>query len=275
MQDQVVLITGGARGVGLATGRALAARGARVALADLDGELARSEAAAIRGAAGYDVDVGDRASFAALLDDVERDLGPVGVLVNNAAVMHLGPFLDTPPAIVRQQIDTNLLGAVHGMQLAVPRMIERGRGHVVNVNSAAGKWGVPGENVYCAAKWAVVGLTELLREELRGTPVHLSLVFFGPAPTRLSAGMRPQRGIAFVANEAVADAIAGVLARPRFESWVPRSLGWSAAAGRVMPRPLREAMQRLAGLHRVATDVDRDRRAAYEQEAFGSAYGAR
>ena len=269
MRGQTAVITGGARGIGLATARLLAARGVRVALADLDGDLARSEAAALDGASGYELDVADRDAFAATLEAVEAELGPVDILVNNAAVMHLGPFLEVDPDTVRLQIETNFVGVVNGMQLAVPGMIERGRGHVVNVNSAAGKWGVPGEGVYCATKWAAVGLTELLREELRGGPVEFSLVFFGPAPTPLALGMRPQRGIKIVSGEAVAEAIVGALEKPRFEVWVPRSLGLTAAAGHFLPRPLREIAQRIAGMHKVATDIDRAERAPYEQETFG------
>lgn len=123
--------------------------------------------------------------------------------------------------------------------------------------------------VYCATKWANVGLTELVREELWGAPVHFSLLFFGPAPTPLAAGMRAQRGISIVPNEAVANAIVDALERPRFEVWVPRSLRWSATASSLVPRPLREAVQRVAGMHKVATDIDRAEREPYERETFG------
>src|SRR3954453_11029753 len=92
---RVVAITGAARGIGLATAKALADRGARLAIADLDGELARVEAAALPGPgphAGYTADVTDPEAFAAFLDEAERDLGPIDVLVNNAGIMPVGPF---------------------------------------------------------------------------------------------------------------------------------------------------------------------------------------
>jgi NAD(P)-dependent dehydrogenase (short-subunit alcohol dehydrogenase family) len=269
LAGRVVVITGGARGVGLETGRLLAARGARVALADLDGALAHAEASGIAGTSGFHVDVGDRESFAALLCDVTDRLGPVDILVNNAGVMHLGTFLNTQPRTIAQQIDVNLLGVVHGMQLTIPAMLRRGGGHVVNVNSAAGKWGVPGENIYSACKHAVVGLTELVREELRGDPVELSLVFFGPTSTQLALGMRPQRGIKITPIHIVAAAIAGTLEHPRPEVWVPASLGRSWTMGQVLPRPLRQAAQRFLGMDRVATDIDHLERAPYEQRTFG------
>ncbi len=267
---RVVVITGGARGVGLQTGRVLAALGARVALADRDGQLARTEASTLAGAGGFDVDVRQRESFAMMLSDVADRLGPVDVLVNNAGVMHLGPFLDTQESVIAEQVNVNLLGVVHGMQLAIPQMLARGGGHVVNVNSAAGKWGVPGENIYSACKHAVVGLTELVREELRGEPLDLSLVFFGPTPTQLALGMYPQRAIKITPVEVIAVAIADTLAQPRPEVWVPASLGWSWKMGQLLPRPLRVAGQRFVGMGRVATDIDHGKRASYEQRTFDS-----
>src|SRR5438132_1905281 len=100
---RVAVITGGARGVGLATGRLLAARGATVAFADLDGERARAAAEGIAGARGYGVDVADRASFSELIATATQDLGPVDVLVNNAAVMALRPFLELDEPTIRRQ----------------------------------------------------------------------------------------------------------------------------------------------------------------------------
>ncbi|MGD0454214.1 MAG: SDR family NAD(P)-dependent oxidoreductase [Solirubrobacteraceae bacterium] len=269
LAGRVAVITGGARGVGLETARVLAARGARVALADIDGDLARAEAAALPGAAGFDVDVRDRASFAELLSDVADRLGPVDILLNNAGGLHLGPFLEADERIIREEIDVHIMGVVHGMQLAIPEMLRRGGGHIVNVNSAAGKWSVPGMSGYSMSKHAIVGLTQLVREELRAAPIELSLVLFGPASTEFALGMRSQRLVKIIPHEDVAVAIGDTLERPRFEVWVPAWLGRLWTLSEMLPSPLKTAARRFGGIDRVGTDVDHAKRAPYEQRAYG------
>src|SRR3954447_19577885 len=166
---RVVAITGGARGLGLATARALAVRGARVAIGDLDDDLARAESAMLPGGphAGYALDVTDPDQFARYLDDVEAELGALDVLINNAGIMPVGRFTDEDPATTRRQVEINLIALMSGTRLALDRMIPRGSGHIVNLASAAGKVAVPGEAVYTATKHAVVGFNEALRPELR------------------------------------------------------------------------------------------------------------
>ena len=97
------------------------------------------------------------------------------MLVNNAGVMHVGPFLEEDDAWTRRQVDVNLHGVILGMKLALPAMVARGSGRVVNVASAAAKIGVPREAVYAATKHAVLGLSGSVRAELRGTGVDLSV----------------------------------------------------------------------------------------------------
>src|SRR5437763_8078664 len=103
---RVVAITGGARGLGLATAKALAARGAHVALGDLDGDLAQAEAAVLPSGphAGWQLDVTDPDRFEGFLDDVERELGPLDVLINNAGIMPVAPFAQEDPATTRRQV---------------------------------------------------------------------------------------------------------------------------------------------------------------------------
>src|SRR5882757_5196752 len=196
VSGRVVAITGAARGLGLATAKALAERGARVAIADLDGDLARVEAAALPGPgphAGYVADVTDPEAFSVFLDQAGSDLGPVDVLVNNAGIMPVGPFAQEEPSVTRRQVEINVLGVMTGTRLALDRMLPRGSGHVVNLASAAGRVAVPGEAVYTATKHAVVGFGEALRAELRGTGVEVTTVMPSLAATELAAGMRPPR----------------------------------------------------------------------------------
>jgi short-subunit dehydrogenase len=257
-----VAITGGARGIGLATARRLAASGARVAVGDLDGPLAERVAAEL-GGYGSALDVTRRESFAAFLAATQARLGPLDVLVNNAGVMHVGPFLEEDDGWTRRQLEINVGGVALGMKLALPGMVGRGRGHVVNVASAAAKVGIPREAVYSASKHAVAGLSEAVRGELRGSGVELSVIMPGLVRTDLAAGTT--RGSLVLAPEQVAAAIAGALERPRFEVYVPRSYAALALIATLFPRRLSEPLLRLAGTERNTARTTAADRAAYEQ----------
>src|SRR5918998_3338674 len=184
----VAAVTGGARGIGRATARALHRAGMRVAIGDLDAGLAREAAAELGdGAVGLELDVTDRASFAAFLDEAEARLGPLDVLVNNAGIMVLGRFADEDDESTRRMVDINVHGVLLGMKLALPRMMARDRGHIVNMASQAGAYGAPGGATDSATKHAVVGATEAVRGELRheGSRVRLSYVLPYIADTEL------------------------------------------------------------------------------------------
>jgi len=268
LTGRVVAITGGARGLGLAMAQAVAARGARVAIGDLDAELAAAEVAKLPGdGAGLELDVTDPDSFKRFLDATEQRLGPLDVLVNNAGIMVVEPFLEEPESLTRRQIDINLHGVITGMRLAIPGMQHRRTGHVVNVASVAGKIGVAGEAVYVATKHAVVGLSEAVRDELRGTGVELSLVMPGLANTELASGMSAGRGVRLVEPAEVGTALVDALERPRFEVYVPASLGGLLRFNAALPRGARDAMSRFFQTDQVATKVDKNARAAYAARA--------
>src|SRR4051794_12022357 len=136
LNGKVVAITGGARGIGRSTAEALVRAGARGALGDIDADTVRRTAEEIGGGTrGYELDVTSRPSFAAFLDSVEADLGPLDVLVNNAGIMPIGPFVEEEDASAVRQIDINIHGVIFGMKEALPRMQARGSGHVVNLAS--------------------------------------------------------------------------------------------------------------------------------------------
>lgn len=263
LAGRVVAVTGGARGIGLATARAFAQAGARVALGDLDADRAVAAAAEV-GAVGAALDVTDREAYAAWLAEVERGLGPLDVLVANAGIMPVGPFVDEPPASVRRQVDVNVHGVLTGMQLALPGMLARGRGHLVAVASSAGRIAVPGGVTYCGTKAMVLAACEALRLELRGTGVAVSCICPGVVRTELTSGLHRPGWVSEVAPEDVADAIVATARRPRPEVWIPRSLGRQAAAGRLVPRPVRETATRLLGADRFLLQHDHAARAAYE-----------
>src|SRR5436309_1106276 len=180
-----VAITGGARGIGRATAAALIAQGARIAIGDIDRPLAEQTADELgAGTIGLHVDVTDRARFASFLDEVEERLGPLDVLVNNAGIMPLGRFVSETDELAHRIIDINVHGVINGSKLALERFLPRGRGHLVQLASATGKIGFSGAVTYCASKHAVVGLSEALRQELRGSGVEVSVVM----PTAVNTG---------------------------------------------------------------------------------------
>jgi short-subunit dehydrogenase len=156
----------------------------------------------------------------------------------------------------------NLHGVILGMKLALPAMLARGSGHVVNVASAAALIGVPREAVYAATKHAVLGVSQSVRLELRGTGVDLSVVMPGLVRTELAAGTL--RGGLVLAPQDVAHAIVRTVERPRFDVYVPRAYAVIATVGQLLPRPAREALLRAAGAERATAQTTAGDRAAYE-----------
>lgn len=263
---KVVAITGGGRGIGKTTAQALIRKGARVAIGDLDKETAEQAAAELgAGTVAIELNVTDRDSFAAFLDEAERQLGPLDVLMNNAGIMPVTPFEEESDDSIRRQLDINVYGVIVGTQLAVPRMKAKGGGHIVNIASSAGKVGVPGIATYAATKHAVVGLTEAVRAECLGTGVDLSYVMPITVNTQLIEGLADKRGVKRVEPEDVANAIVDALEVGKVDVYVPRELKVSVAMGNLVPRRLREAISRFMGVTEVMTEVNPAARRAYEE----------
>lgn len=274
LSGKVVAITGGARGIGRATALALTRKGARVAIGDLDAAEAEQVARELgeRGV-GLPLDVTDADSFARFLDEVEQRLGPLDVLVNNAGIMHLGRFAEETPGATTRMVDINLHGVITGSKLALRRFVPRRTGHLVNIASTAGKAGIPGGATYSATKFAVVGLTEAIRAEVRGTGVETSVVMPVPVNTELAAGLQTGRGIDLVEPEDVADAIVEALELPRHDVFVPKRVGRVIRGANLLPRGVAEAIGRAMRTDRVLAHADPAARAAYEQRAAASEPG--
>jgi NAD(P)-dependent dehydrogenase (short-subunit alcohol dehydrogenase family) len=270
LNGRVVAITGGARGIGKATAEALVRRGARVAIGDVDLALAEQTAVGLGGGSvALALDVSDRGSFETFLDEAERQLGPLDVVINNAGIMPTTPFVEESEDSFRRQIEINLIGVIHGTQLAMARMIPRDTGHIVNIASQAGKTGVPGIATYSATKHAVVGLSESVRGEMRGRKVEISCVMPTVVNTELTAGVG-QKWVKPVEATDVAEAIAEALEVPRFDVYVPKSNGALLRAASLMPRAAAEAVGRAMGTDKLMTEVDHAARAAYEERAAQS-----
>ncbi len=264
LRGRVIAITGGANGIGRETARLLAASGARVAIGDYDGDAARRAAGEVGAAAGYDLDVTDRGSFAAFLAVVEADCGPVDVLVNSAGVMWVGPFADEPEAAATRQLAVNLHGVIHSVVLAAPRMRDRGAGHIVTIASAASLLPTPGEATYAASKHGVLGYLKAVRAELHGTGVRLSVIMPTVVDTALAAGT--STGAAAMLQPAdIARAVAKTIARPRFEVTVPGYVGVVHRLVDLLPQRPRDAVLRRLVPDQVRA-VDRGARSGYERQ---------
>ncbi len=270
LNGKVIAITGAARGIGLATAKACAARGMKVAIGDLDLAEAQRAAESVPGAIALALDVTDRQSFDAYIDAAEAQLGPVDVLVNNAGIMQLGSFLEEDEATAIRQVDINVHGVLHGMKSVLPRFKTRGTGHLINIASMAGKTGVPGGATYSGTKFFVYGVSEALRGELRGTAIEVSVVMPVPVNTELAAGLERGRGSTFVEPEDVAAEIVATLEHPRFDVPVPRSIGRLVHVTGVLPRGAREALGRAFKADKILAEADQNARRDYELRAAHS-----
>ena len=271
---QVAAITGGARGIGKETARALIREGVRVAIGDLDVEMARETAVELgAGTIALELNVTDRDSFERFAQETEDQLGPIGILINNAGIMQLGAYLDEDERTTRRMIDINVYGVHHGSQIALERFVPRGRGHLVNVASMVGKAGYAGGVTYSGTKHYVVGMSEGLRGELRGTGVEISVVMPVAVHTELGSGLGKARGVKQVEPEDVAAEIVAALKEPRFDVFVPRSVGPLTQFSNVLPRRAREGMARAMKADKVLSGADFNARKNYELRAAHSEPG--
>jgi NAD(P)-dependent dehydrogenase (short-subunit alcohol dehydrogenase family) len=252
LEGATVAITGGARGIGRATAVEFADRGASVVTGDL--EPHESPGLAV------ELDVTKPRSWAKFA----KAAGTIDVLVNNAGVMPSGRFLEQSRALVAAPMDINYWGAVNGLRAVLPGMIERGHGHVVNVASMAGKVAVAGLAPYCASKFAVVGLSASLREEL---PPGVTCTTLLPSAvrTRLSAGF-PLGRIGVVEPEDVARAIVASCRDAPAEVAVPGWSGLYEQVNAVVPGPVMRLARRALRANRVLTARDDAVRSRYEEE---------
>ena len=265
---KVVAITGGARGIGLATATVLNGLGARVAIGDIDESAAKEAGERMGLHVCRRLDVTDRQSFSDFLDIVENQLGPLDVLVNNAGVIAVGSAVEEPDAVTRRLLDVNVYGVIEGTKLAAQRMLPRGHGHIINIASLAAVRPTEGIATYCATKHAVLGYTDTVRLENRRSGVRFSAIMPTLTNTEMVAGIGHARGFKNVEPQDVARAVAEVIAKPKSRVFVPRSIGVAESAVSLMPQPASDAIARILGSGRVFTsDVDRDKRSTYARRA--------
>ncbi len=196
LHDKVVVITGAGSGIGRALAVHLAGRGSILALSDVDeaGLAATVRSAEAAGARVHSarIDVSDRDAVARYALDVVQDLGRVNVVINNAGVALAGDLEDLEYGDMDWIMGINFWGVVHGTKEFLPHLVASGDGHVVNISSLFGLISMPGQSMYNAAKYAVRGLTEALREEMlvAGHPVGVTCVHPGGIKTAIARNAR-------------------------------------------------------------------------------------
>ena len=202
-----VLLTGASSGIGAATARMLAERGAVVGLVGRRRELLDAVLAECRrhspGCQAWALDLSDLAAAEALVDEATESLGGLDVLVNNAAVPKVTPVPDLTPAVVEDVMRVNFHSPVRMTLRALPGMLQRRAGMVVNVASVGGRMGIAHEAAYCASKFALSGWSEVMAIDLAGTGVDVRLIQPGPdrhghlgPPRRAACRVRRAEGAA-------------------------------------------------------------------------------
>ena len=191
LEGKVAIITGASRGIGLAVAHRLGTLGAKLSLCARDarklesaaGELRAAGAAAVFSAA---VDVTHGEQILAFVQNSEKALGPVEILVNNAGIGYFGPTHEATEATWDSVLDTNLRSVFLASKAVAAGMISRRGGHIINLASLAGKNAFAGGGIYCASKWGLLGLTECMAEDLRGYGIRVSAICPGSVATDFS-----------------------------------------------------------------------------------------
>lgn len=193
VKGKVVVVTGGGGGIGAGIAEAFAEKGAKVAITDINLDYAKAEAARIGGGVlAFEHDVASPESWDAVLRLVEQAFGPVDVLCNNAGVAQaFKPFEHLSLREFERMMAINVTGVFNGCQAVIPAMKARGAGHIVNTASVNGQLPFGSFAGYCASKFAVVGLSEAIAQELAPTGVGVSILYPGLTRSRMSESQQP------------------------------------------------------------------------------------
>jgi all-trans-retinol dehydrogenase (NAD+) len=245
VRDKRVLITGAGHGLGRAIAERFARAGAEVIVTDRDPARAAAVAQSVNQSGGrtfaYPLDVTSAEEVRAVRERVRGERGPVDILVNNAGVVYGGPFLKVPLERHRSTVEVNLLGVLTVTHAFLPDLINRPEGHIVNIASAAAVVALPWAASYSATKWALLGFSDSLREELRlQSHLHVRVTAICPSyiDTGLFTGARPARLTRLLKPETVADATLRAVERNREMVLLPRTVQMFYRVARHLPRGL-------------------------------------
>ena len=271
IRGKTIVITGAARGIGHATAKALLARGARVVIGDRDIDVLESAIAGMSSlgwVSGHPLDVTHRESFAAFLDKARADGGGhIDVLINNAGVMPVGPFLEQSAEAIRSSIEVNFYGVLTGCQLVLPEMVQRRSGHIINIASLSGMVALPGQIVYAGTKFAVVGLSTAMADEFATQGVKVTAVLPTFTNTELISGTSPSPVQKPVQPTDIAAAIVKVLDKPKSQVSVPANGRFFGIVGMLVPDRGRRWLNKKLGNDTVFLKFDSTARREYEDRA--------
>jgi len=249
-----VLITGGAMGMGRSLAELFLEEGAAVAIVDVRAdelERTREELASRGRIAAYMCDVSDREKIAQMAETVEREFGPIDILVNVAGIVNSRPFLEKSDAMIERTVGVNLMAIFWTIRAFLPGMMQRGQGHVVNFASAGGLLGVPYISDYCATKFAVVGLTESLRQEMKlagHRGIHFSHVCPNTVSTGMFEGASPVKGTRMLTAEDVTRKVIAGIKDNRAMIGVPSSVYFLPVIKVILPPFVMDFVCRLLGI---------------------------
>ncbi len=189
LKDKVAIITGAAKGIGFATAKRFAQEGAKVMIADVNPEAVKSAVDLIPGSEAYVMNVTDRASVEAAVDQIMQRHGRIDILINNAGITQDARLVKMTEAQFDAVIDVNLKGVFNCTQLVVPHMLEAGKGAVVNASSVVGIYGNFGQTNYSATKFGVIGFTKTWARELGAKGIRVNAVCPGFIATEMVKAM--------------------------------------------------------------------------------------
>jgi short-subunit dehydrogenase len=248
-----VLITGAGHGLGLAIAEAFARAEAQVVVTDLDADRVQQSVAKFPGAGGYQLDVTNAEQIADVRSRLLAEHGPPDILVNNAGIAFGGAFLDVPLARHLATVNVNLSGLLAVTHAFLPDLLARPVGHLVNIASASAVIALPNATTYAASKWAVLGFTESLQEELRlqrRRNVCVTAICPGYISTGLFTGADPGPLAGWLTPERVAKAVVKAVERRREFVMLPRMLRLMYGLCAGFPRSVYKSLGRMLGVSR-------------------------
>ena len=261
VKGKVVLITGAAMGMGKLLTEKFCKDGARVIMVDMNKEelKASRDQFVEQGFEVYEYvcDVSDPKQIAALATWAKKEVGPVQVLVNNAGVAFRGTLIDQDVEQISKIFDVNVKGVAWMMKAFLPDMIEANEGHILNLASASGFIGVPGAAAYASSKWAVIGLSESVRYEIRN--MHKNIKFTIVCPSYVSTGMfegvRPPRGTGFLSPKRIVNAMYDAFKKDKLYVLEPFMVKLTPTLKALLPPTLFDFMHTTLGLDKGASGL--------------------
>jgi len=254
LRDKLILITGGARGIGLAIARRLGRDGGQIVLTDLDtAELERAQETLQQDGVRcsvFTLDVTETDAMPEFRQRLLEEVGPVEILINNAGVVFGGPFLDVPLEKHLLTYRVNVDGLVAMTHIFLPDLISAGESHLVNISSASALVGLPWGSTYASSKWAVLGFTESIRQEMKELDhknVGVTTVCPGYIDTGMFEGVRPPLMMPFLSPEQLAESVQQAILKRQelvLEPWLVKI---TPLLKGVLPRFLSDGLADLMG----------------------------